>query len=199
MSGLESDTIGGFNAMLDKQKQADGSATVTTVLFSDGVDLLHDRIDIRGVAPISAENYSVGGCTALLDAIGLTIRKIGSAQKHTDEKQRASRVMMVITTDGLENASREFSYSQVKQMVNRQQEKYGWEFIFLGANIDAIGTAARFGIRAERAANFHADQQGVLLNYISVCDTVSDFRAGRPIPANWKTQIEEDFAMRGID
>jgi uncharacterized protein YegL len=196
MSGLESDTIGSFNAMLDKQKEADGHALVTTVLFSDSFVLLHDRIDIRGVAPISARDYCVGGCTALLDAIGLTIRKVGNAHKHTAEDQRPGRVAIIITTDGLENASREFSYAKIRQMVQHQQEKYNWEFIFLGANIDAIGAAAQVGIRADRAVDFVADSKGVNLNYQCLSDSLEELRAGRPMPENWKQAIDEDYQKR---
>ena len=197
MSGLESDTIGGYNAMLKKQQQETGEAVVTTVLFDDNYELLHDRINIKGVRAITEKEYFVGGCTALLDAIGKTIHKIGNAQRHTGEEQRADKVMFVITTDGMENASREYSYEKIKEMVERQKEKYGWEFIFLGANIDAVATAAKFGIGAERAANYNADGEGTRLNYAIVSDTVSNFRASRPIKDNWKAKIDEDFVRRG--
>ena len=157
MSGLESDTIGGFNAMISRQKEGEGQAIVTTVLFNDQSILLHDRIDIRGVEPISHNDYQVGGSTALLDAIGLAINKIVNAHRHTAVEQRAARVLFVITTDGLENASRRFTIGQINRMIERQQEKYHWEFIFLGANIDAIDTAESFGIKPNRSANYRAD------------------------------------------
>ena len=197
MSGLESDTIGGFNAMLKKQQGEPGEAVVTTVLFSDGYELLHDRTSIKGLRPITDDDYFVGGCTALLDAIGKTIHKIVNAQKYSAEEQRADKVLFVITTDGLENASREYSYDKIKDMVEKQKAKYGWEFIFLGANIDAIATAARFGINTDRAANYHADSEGTKLNYEAVSDFVSDIRACKEISENWKEKIDEDFARRG--
>ena len=197
MSGLESDTIGGYNAMLEKQKKEQGEAVITTVLFDDKYELLHDRINIRGVEPITENDYFVRGSTALLDAVGKTINKIGHVQKHTSEEERAERVMFVITTDGMENASREFTREKIREMITHQKVKYGWEFIFLGANIDAIETAARFGIGADRAANYHADSQGTQLNYRVVSEVVSEMRACNPIPANWKAEIDEDYKRRG--
>jgi len=160
MSGLESDTIGGYNAMLKKQQEELGEAIVTTVLFDDNYELLHDRINIKGIHSITAKEYFVGGSTALLDAIGKTINKIGNAERHTNEEQRTDKVMLVITTDGMENASSEYNYEKIEKMVERQKEKYGWESIFLGANIDATSTAARFGISSDRAANYSADGVG---------------------------------------
>jgi uncharacterized protein YegL len=197
MSGLESDTIGGYNAMLKKQQQEPGEATVTTVLFDDEYQLLHDRINIKGISPITEKEYFVRGTTALLDAIGKTIHKIHNAQQHTSPEHRADKVLFVIITDGMENASREYSYAQVKQLVERQKETYGWEFIFLGANIDAIATAATFGISADRAANYHADSQGTQLNYEAVGCAVSEFRTSRQISDRWKARIDEDFEKRG--
>lgn len=199
MSGLESDTIGGFNAMLKKQKEEPGEAFVTTVLFDNGYELLHDRININGVNPITEKEYYIGGTTALLDAIGKTIHKIGNAQKHTSEDLRADKVLFIITTDGMENASREYSHSKIKDMVERQKNKYGWEFIFLGANIDAVAAAEGVGISAERAANYHADAEGTLLNYETVCHVVSELRASRPIRDDWKAKIDEDFTRRRGD
>lgn len=199
MSGLENDTIGGFNAMLKKQKEEPGEAFVTTVLFDNGYELLHDRINIKGVRPISDKEYYIGGTTALLDAIGKTIHKIGNAQKHTGEDLRADKVLFIITTDGMENASREYSHSKIKAMVERQKERYGWEFIFLGANIDAVAVAERVGISAKRAANYHADGEGTLLNYETVCHVVSELRASRPIRDDWKAKIDEDFTRRRGD
>ena len=196
MSGLESDTIGGYNAMLEKQKKEAGEATVTTVLFDDKYELLHDRIDLKGIAPITDREYYVRGCTALLDAIGKTIQKITNVQKHTSPENRADKVLFVITTDGMENASREYTYDKIRAMVERQKQEYGWEFLFLGANIDAISTARRFGIGADRAVNYHADSQGTRLNYEVVSETVSCMRAGAPIAADWKREIEKDFNGR---
>lgn len=196
MAGLESDTIGGYNAMLEKQRSEVGEAVVTTVLFDDRYELLHDRIDIRGIAPVTGREYYVRGCTALLDAIGRTIQKIDSAQRHTAPDLRADLVLFVITTDGMENASREYSYEKVRVMVERQKQEFGWEFLFLGANMDAIATARRFGIGADRAVNYHADGAGTQLNYRVVSETVSAMRAGATIQADWKRPIERDFQSR---
>ena len=197
MSGLEDDTIGGYNAMLEKQKKEPGEAIITTVLFDDRYELLHDRIYLRGIEPITDKEYFVRGSTALLDAVGRTINKIGNAQKHTVEEERAEHVMLVITTDGMENASREFTYEKVKQMIEHQKCKYRWEFIFLGANIDAISTAERFGISKDRATNYNADSEGTLLNYEVISETVSCIRANREISKDWKERIDEDFKKRG--
>ena len=197
MAGLEADTIGGFNAMLKKQLDEQGEAVVTTVLFDDTYELLHDRINIKGIKPITDKEYYVGGSTALLDAIGKTIHKIGNVQKNTSEELKADKVMFVITTDGMENASREYSNKKIKQMVERQKEKYGWEFIFLGANIDAIATAERFGIGKDRAVNYNADEEGTMLNFKVISDTVSQFRVGCCIKEDWKESIEADHKRRG--
>ncbi|MBP7279352.1 MAG: VWA domain-containing protein [Sedimentibacter sp.] len=197
MSGLESDTIGGYNAMLEKQKKEQGDAVITTVLFDDRYELLHDRINLRGIEPITEKEYYVRGSTALLDAVGRTISKIGNVQKHTAEDERAESVMFVITTDGMENASREYSYEKVRRMIEHQKSKYGWEFIFLGANIDAVDTAECFGIGQDRAVNYNADSEGTLLNYEVISETVSCLRASREISEDWKDRIEEDFKKRG--
>ena len=196
MCGLEADTICGYNAMLEKQKKEAGEAIVTTVLFDDQYELLHDRIDLRGIAPITDREYYVRGSTALLDAIGKTIQKIANIQKRTAPEFRADRVLFVITTDGHENASREYSYSKVKALLERQKKQYDWEFLFLGANIDAIATAQRFGIEADRAVDYHADGEGTQLNYQVLSETVSCVRAGAPIKENWKQRIEENFRSR---
>lgn len=198
MAGLESDTIGGYNALLRKQQEEPGKALVTTVLFDDDYKLLHDRINIMNIRPITEREYLVGGCTALLDAIGKTIHKIGNVQKNTREEYRADKVMFVITTDGLENASREYNYEKVKRMIERQKERYGWEFIFLGANIDAVSTAAKFGIGADRAANYHADSRGTQLNYKVVSEFVSNLRANVVNDETWKAEIDQDYEHRGM-
>ena len=161
MGGMEGDTIGGFNAMLTKQQAEPGECRITTVLFDNQYEILHDRIDIKAVSPITDKEYFVRGNTALLDAVGRTINKIGGAQKNTAEDYRAEKVLFVITTDGLENASREFNYDKVKSMIEHQKSKYGWEFIFLGANIDAVEVANRFGVTRNRAQNFHNDSEGI--------------------------------------
>ena len=196
MSGLESDTIGGYNSLLNKQRDEEGQAIVTTVLFDDKFELLHDRLDIHAISPISDKDYFVRGSTALLDAIGKTINKIGNVQKHTRPEMRADKVLVIITTDGMENASVEYSYDQVKMMIERQKSKYGWEFIFLGANIDALQTAHRFGIDSSRAANYHADKAGTHLNYSTLNKTVSKFRSEAKIDDDWKSEIEKDFKDR---
>lgn len=196
MSGLESDTIGGYNAMLKKQQEDPGEAIVTTVLFDNNYELLHDRINIHGIRPITDKEYFVEGSTALLDAIGKTIHKTSNAQRHTLEAQRADKVMFVITTDGMENASCEYTYEKIKEMVEHQKEKYGWEFIFMGANIEAVSTAEKFGINADRAANYNADGKGTRLNYKAISHVVSELRASRPISNSWKAEIDSDFVRR---
>lgn len=196
MSGLESDTIGGYNAMLEKQKKESGVAIVTTVLFDTDYELLHDRIDLQNIEPLTDREYYVRGTTALLDAVGRTINKIGYTQKHTDDEKRAEHVMFVITTDGMENASREFTYKKVCQMVEHQKNKYDWEFIFLGANIDAITTARSIGIDHDKAANYKADKEGISLNYHVISEAVSSIRKGSNLDKEWKSSIEEDFKKR---
>lgn len=198
MSGLESDTIGGYNSLLEKQKKEDGECIITTVLFDDKYELLHDRINSKGILPITGKEYFVRGSTALLDAIGRSIDKIANAQKHTADEEKAEKVIFIITTDGMENASREYGYDKVREMVERQKEKYGWEFIFLGANIDAVETAARFGICADRAADYYADSVGTQLNYDVLSEAVSYFRSNAAtIKADWKRNIDEDYKKRG--
>lgn len=196
MGGLESDTIGGYNSLLEKQKQEEGECILTTVLFDDRYELLHDRINIKGVKPITQNEYFVRGSTALLDAIGRTIQKIGDAQMHTLPDEQAEKVMVVITTDGMENASREYDYDRIRYMIQRQREKYGWEFIFLGANIDAVETAARVGISKDRAANYHSDPMGTVLNYRVMSDAISNFRKEAHMQADWKKEIDEDYLKR---
>jgi uncharacterized protein YegL len=196
MSGLEKDTIGGFNSLLGKQKQEEGECIVTTVLFDDHYELLHDRIQIQGIAPITDREYFVRGSTALLDAIGRTINKIGNAQKHTVETERAEKVLFVITTDGMENASHEYSAEKIRSMVEHQKTSFGWEFLFLGANIDAVATAESMGIHRDHATNFVADADGTTLNYLAMNEAVGNFRKNKKMDASWKTSIEEDFKKR---
>jgi len=178
MSGLESDTIGGFNSMLEKQKKVDGECRITTVLFDHTYRLLHDRIDIKAVSPITEKEYYVGGSTALIDAIGRTINKIVEVQKNTAEEFRAAKVMFVIITDGYENASREFTADKVRAMIKDETDKYGWKFIFLAANIDAVETAERYGIRRDHAVSYESDSEGTRLNYDTVSDVMCCERAG---------------------
>jgi hypothetical protein len=200
MSGLEADTIGGYNAMLKRQKEQEGEVTVTTVLFDDQYELLHDRIPLTDLDPITEREYYVRGCTALLDAMGMTIRKIENVQNHIKPEKRADKVLFVITTDGMENASRRFRVEDVRRMVERTKEAHGWEYLFLGANIDAIATAGRFGISEDRAVDYHADEEGTLLNFRVVSDVISRFRAPScaPVGREWKAPIEADFKNRKV-
>ncbi len=196
MAGLETDTIGGFNSMLNKQKKAEGEAFVTTVLFNHHSEIVHDRINIRGISPITEADYEVGGTTALLDAIGFSIQKIVNVQKYTNEDERAEKVLFVITTDGMENASREYTPEKIKNMIEHQKEKYGWDFMFLGANIDAVETAAQFGIDEDFAVDYHADNIGTKLNYESLSEAVVKLRSGKKIDRSWKEGIERDYDRR---
>ena len=196
MSGLEADTIGGFNSMIERQKNAEGEALVSTVLFSDDSVVIHDRVDVHKVEPLTSQQYYVGGCTALIDALGGAIHHIGNVHKYAREEDRPEHTIFIITTDGMENASRRYTSDQVKAMVKRQKEKYGWEFLFLGANIDAVETAARYGIGADRAVNYVNDEKGQQLNYRVVSETVCSVRENRPISAGWKAEIEKDYKAR---
>ena len=197
MGGLEGDTIGGYNAMLAKQRAAAGEARITTVLFDDRYELLHNRADIRSAAPITEREYFVRGSTALLDAIGRTIDTLIRAQRNADREHRAERVIFVITTDGMENASREYDSARVKAMIERQKNRHGWEFLFLGANIDAIETAGRFGIASNRAQNYCADEEGTRLNYRAMSEAVLSFRNCGQVSEHWGDAIQEDFRRRG--
>jgi uncharacterized protein YegL len=197
MSGLEADTIGGFNAMLKKQKAVEGACHITTVLFDNSYELLHDRIDIRAVSPMTEREYRVGGSTALIDAIGKTIRKIASALAHTAEDFRAEKVMFVIITDGAENASREYTAEKVRAMIEHQKAEYGWEFIFLGANIDAVETAGRFGIAPDRAVDYLADSEGTQLNFKVMASAVASFRQAGAVQADCFEEIRQDVRRRG--
>ena len=198
MSGLENDTIGGYNGMLKKQRETKGEVLVSTVLFDHNIEVLHDRVPLDKVPAITEKDYYVRGSTALLDAVGRAIHHIGTIHKYAREEDRPEKTIFVITTDGMENASQEYSYDRVKEMVERQKEKYGWEFLFLGANIDAIETAGRFGISADRAANYNSDHEGTALHYEVLADAVSDMRCcDAPIDARWKKRIEEDYKKRG--
>ena len=196
MAGLEKDTIGGFNAMLEKQRRGEGQALISTVLFSNESAVIHDRVDAREVPPLTDREYFVCGCTALLDAVGGAIHHIGNVHKYAREEDLPERTLFVITTDGMENASRRYNAQRVREMIQRQKARYGWEFLFLGANIDAVDTAARLGIDADRAANFHCDAQGTQLNYEAVSDAVSAMRCAAPLSARWKERIDSDFQSR---
>ena len=197
MGGLEKDTIGGFNAMIEKQRKEPGEVFVSTVLFDNRAEVIHDRVKLADVPGLTEKEYYVRGCTALLDAVGSAIHHMGNVHKYAREEDRPEKTLFVITTDGMENASHYYSYDKVRAMIQRQKEKYGWEFLFLGANIDAAKEAARFGINEDRAANYHADSQGTEVIYETVSQTVANFRAHRPMAANWKRQIDEDYKKRG--
>ena len=196
MAGLENDTIGGFNAMLEKQKLEAGEACISTVLFDNLTEVIHDRANLQTVSPLTRKDDWVRGSTALLDAVGKAIHHIGNVHKYAREEDRPEKTLFVITTDGMENASREYSYDRVRAMIERQKERYGWEFIFLGANIDAAKEAARFGIREEYAANYRADQAGTAVMYQAVSEAVCSVRACRPMPAEWKNKVEQDCNSR---
>lgn len=196
MSGLEQDTIGGYNAMLQKQQKEEGEAIITTVLFDNDYEIIHDRTNLKEINPLTEDEYFVGGMTALLDAVGITINKIVNATKNTKKEYQADQVMFVIITDGMENASRAYDLAKVKKMIERQKEQDGWEFLFLGANIDAVETAAEFGIDEDRAVNYHADSQGTQLNYEAVSEAISDFRVNKSMSGEWKKNIEADYENR---
>ena len=197
MAGLESDTIGGFNSLIAKQKKEDGQALVSTVLFDDRSDVLHDRVPLDRITPMTDDDYFVRGCTALLDAVGGAIHHIGNVHKYARPEDRPEKTMVIITTDGMENASKRYTYEKVKSMIERQKEKYGWEFIFLGANIDAVEVAGRFGISEDRAANYHSDEEGTALNYEVLSEAICQVRMGcAPLSADWKEKIDADFERR---
>ena len=196
MSGFESDTIGGFNSILDKQKKEDGKCYVTTVLFNDHSKLLHDRVDISEVKPLTDDDYRVGGCTALLDAVGKAIRHIAKIHKYARPEDVPEKTLFVITTDGYENASRHFDADEVKRMVEHEKEKYGWEFIFLGADIDAVETAGRIGIDRSRAANYRKDTVGNETMFASVDAAITMARTCPTIDGSWKAEVDKDFEER---
>ena len=196
MAGLEADTIGGFNSMIAKQRATPGEAVVSTVLFDHETQVIHDRVPLGEVKDLTREDYYVRGCTALLDAVGGAIRHIGNVHKYAREEDRPEKTIFVITTDGMENASRHYSYEKVKSMITHQKEKYGWEFLFLGANIDAAAVAGRFGIGEDRAVNYHNDSIGTALNYEVVSDAIRTVRSCEPLSRDWKKRIDEDYEAR---
>ncbi|MCD7955988.1 MAG: VWA domain-containing protein [Lachnospiraceae bacterium] len=196
MGGLEKDTIGGFNSMLKKQKALDGECRITTVLFDNHYQLLHDRIDLRAVSPMTEREYYVGGSTALLDAIGRTIQKLATVQRNTAEEYRADKVLFVIITDGEENSSREYSLSKIRHMIEHEKEKYGWEFLFLGANMDAVTTAGRFGIAPDRAMDYVPDARGTELNFSAVARATAQYRSSGAMSDDCFDEIREDVKKR---
>ena len=203
MKGLEPDTIGGYNSLIERQKKEEGEAYISTVLFDDTCQVLHDRVPIGKVKPITEEEYFVKGCTALLDAIGGAIHYIGNVHKYARDEDRPEKTLFIITTDGMENASHRYTYERVKHMVERQKEKFGWEFLFLGANIDAIAEAGRFGIRTDRAVNYQCDSEGTAVNFAAVGKAVSKVRfCGSAAEMEqalmaWDEDIVADFQKRG--
>jgi len=197
MSGLEADTIGGFNSMIEKQKKEAGKAVVSTVLFDNESTVLHDRLPLDQVPRMTEEDYFTRGCTALLDAVGSAIHHIGNVHKYARKEDVPEKTMFIITTDGYENASRRYSYEKVRHMIERQKEKYGWEFLFLGANIDAAAEAKRFGITADRAVNYKCDAQGTALNYEVIHEAVRSVRSGKSLTAAWKARICDDLQNGG--
>ena len=196
MSGLEKDTIGGFNSMIEKQRKEEGECYVSTVLFDHETKVLHDRVKLSEVKPMTEEDYTVRGTTALIDALGGAIHHIGNVHKYARPEDVPAHTMFVITTDGMENASRRYTSDQVKQKIERQKEKYGWEFIFIGANIDAVETAARYGIDSDRAVNYHADKKGTKVMYEAVADAVCCMRSCAPLSNDWRENIDEDYKNR---
>lgn len=197
VSGLEADTIGGFNSMIEKQKKADGEAMISTVLFDNVSEVIHDRVSVLDIQPMTDKDYTVRGCTALLDAIGGAIHHIGNIHKYARAEDVPEHTLFVITTDGMENASRHYNAERVKQMIERQKARYGWEFLFLGANIDAVETARHFGIGADRAVNYHSDSAGTQLNYEVLSEAICAVRGSVQLGADWKKRIDEDFESRG--
>lgn len=197
MSGLESDTVGGFNSMIGKQKREEGEAIVSTVVFDDVSEVIHDRVPLEKIQPLTERDYFVRGCTALLDAIGGAIHHIANVHKYARKEDVPEHTLFVITTDGMENASRRYDIERVRRMIEKQKEKYGWEFLFLGANIDAIATARQFGIGADRAVDYNCDSEGTQLNYEVLSDAVSSVRRSAPLTPAWKSRIDEDYKSRG--
>ena len=197
MSGLESDTVGGFNTMIEKQKKQNAPCYVSTVLFNHTSEVLYDRVKLGEVQKMTEEDFFVGGSTALMDAIGGAIHHIGNIHKYIRPEDVPANTMFVIMTDGMENASRRYSSEQVKQMIERQKKRYGWEFLFIGANIDAVETAARYGIDADRAVNYHADKEGTRVVYQSVANAVCSLRENKELKADWSEEINKDYQSRG--
>ena len=196
MQGLEKDTIGGFNSLIEKQKKIEGDALISTVLFSNESKVIHDRVDVKDVKPMTENNYITGGCTALLDAIGNAIHHISNIHKYARKEDVPEHTLFVITTDGMENASRTYTYPKVKKLIENQKEKHGWEFMFLGANIDAVNVASYMGIDENRAVNFNCDSEGTDLNYEVLNDTIGVLRKCSYVSADWKKRIDKDFKKR---
>ncbi len=198
MAGLEKDTIGGFNSMLEKQRKEPGNAVVSTVLFDNQAEVIHDRVALADVPDLTDREYYVRGCTALLDAVGGAIHHIGNVHKYARREDVPEKTLFIITTDGMENASRRYTYDKVRRMIEHEKEKYGWEFLFLSANIDAAAEAKRFGIDASMAANYHCDEEGTALNYEVISEAITSVRTcAAPLSADWKKKIDADYRRRG--
>ncbi len=197
MGGLESDTIEGYNSLIEKQKREEGEAVISTVLFDDRQEVLHDRVSLDKINPMTDREYYVRGSTALLDAIGGAIHHIGNIHKYARPEDVPERTLFIITTDGMENCSREYSYEKVRHMVERQKKKFGWEFIFLGANIDAVQVAGQFGVEADRAVEYQCDGEGTAINFKVLSKVVSSVRRREKLSSGWKAEIEEDYRKRG--
>lgn len=196
MSGLEGDTIGSFNSMIEKQKKEEGECYVSTILFDNVSEVLHDRLKLSEIKPMTDKDYSVRGCTALIDAIGGAIHHIGNIHKYARKEDVPEHTIFVIITDGMENASHNYNADQVRNMISRQQEKYGWEFLFIGANIDAVKTAEHYGIKSDRAVDYNADKEGTRVVYDAVGDAISYMRCSQPIQDNWSEKIKKDYKKR---
>ena len=196
MSGLEKDTIGGFNSMIEKQKREAGQALISTVLFNNNSKVLYDRVEVQKIPSMTEDDYSVYGCTALLDAIGGAIHHIGNVHKYARTEDVPEHTVFIIMTDGMENASHRYDSRKVKKMIERQKEKYGWEFLFLGANIDAVETARNFGIGEDRAVNYNCDSKGTQLNYKVLSKAICSVRCSAPLSSDWKEEIEKDYEAR---
>lgn len=198
MSGLEKDTIGGFNSMLEKQRREPGEAVVSTILFDNRSEVIHDRVPLADVPDLTDRDYFVRGSTALLDAVGGAIHHIGNVHRYARKKDVPEKTLFIITTDGMENASRYYTYDKVSHMIRRQKKRYGWEFLFLGANIDAATEAERFGIDKAMAADYHCDEIGTALNYEVISEAITSVRANAaPLSADWKKKIDADYKKRG--
>ena len=197
MAGLEADTIGGFNSMMKKQASEPGDALVSTLLFDNDVEVIHDRLNIKDVPEITSKEYYVRGCTALLDAVGGAIKHISMIHKYARKEDIPEKTLFIITTDGMENASRLYSYEDVRSMVEHQKSKYGWEFIFLGANIDAAAEASRYGIDSSMAVNYNCDSEGVGISFKVMEDVVRSYRNTCEVPKGWRKRIDYDFKSRG--
>ena len=199
MSGLEQDTIGGFNSLIEKQKKEDGEAYISTVLFDHTSEVLHDRVDLKKIKPMTEDEYFVRGSTALLDAVGGAIQHIGNVHKYARKEDVPEKTIFVIMTDGYENASTNYRYNEIRRMITRQKKKYGWEFMFLGANIDAVSEARKFGVAEEMAVEYHSDKRGTAVSYDAICGAVSSCRMYGAVPPTWKENVEIDRKNRRRD